>query len=53
MVMEATMERETVVLTLGHSTRPIEDFVSLLQAHAVTRLIDVRTVPRSPPRPRP
>jgi uncharacterized protein (DUF488 family) len=35
------------VLTIGHSTRPIEDFLRLLTAHGVTRLIDVRTVPRS------
>lgn len=35
------------VLTLGHSTRPIEEFTALLQGHAVARLIDVRTVPRS------
>ncbi|HET6599325.1 MAG TPA: DUF488 domain-containing protein [Burkholderiaceae bacterium] len=35
------------VLTLGHSTRPIEEFLDLLQAHHVTQLIDVRTVPRS------
>jgi uncharacterized protein (DUF488 family) len=33
--------------TLGHSTRPIETFVSLLAANGVTRLVDVRTVPRS------
>lgn len=35
------------VLTLGHSTRPIEAFVELLGSHRVTQLIDVRTVPRS------
>ncbi len=35
------------VLTVGHSTRPIADFVALLRAHGVTRLVDVRTVPRS------
>lgn len=35
------------VLTIGHSTRPIETFVHLLKAHGVTCLIDVRTVPRS------
>jgi len=35
------------VLTLGHSTRPIEAFIALLQAHGVTQLIDVRTVPHS------
>jgi uncharacterized protein (DUF488 family) len=41
-------ERETLVaLTIGHSTRAIEEFVRLLKAHAVTQLIDVRTVPRS------
>ncbi|MBV8101701.1 MAG: DUF488 domain-containing protein [Verrucomicrobia bacterium] len=35
------------VLTIGHSTRSIEEFISLLQAHQVTRVADVRTVPRS------
>jgi uncharacterized protein (DUF488 family) len=35
------------VLTVGHSTRPIEQFVGLLQAHGVTRVVDVRTVPKS------
>jgi uncharacterized protein (DUF488 family) len=36
-----------VVLTIGHSTRPVEEFIGLLQAHQVQRLVDVRTVPRS------
>lgn len=36
-----------VVLTVGHSTRPLEEFIALLKTHAVTSLIDVRTVPRS------
>jgi uncharacterized protein (DUF488 family) len=36
-----------VALTIGHSTRTIEEFVRLLQAHVVTRAVDVRTVPRS------
>lgn len=35
------------VLTIGHSTRPIEDFIAMLASHAVTLLVDVRTVPRS------
>jgi uncharacterized protein (DUF488 family) len=38
---------DTVVLAIGHSTRTIEAFIGLLQAHRVTRLVDVRTVPRS------
>jgi len=36
-----------IVLTVGHSTRPIAEFVYLLEAHGVQRLVDVRTVPRS------
>src|SRR5206468_1333406 len=43
----ATQDSEPVVLTVGHSTRPIADFIALLKAHSVARLIDVRTVPRS------
>ena len=35
------------VLTIGHSTRPIEEFVELLRQHGVERLIDIRTIPRS------
>jgi uncharacterized protein (DUF488 family) len=35
------------IWTIGHSTRPIEQFVGLLKAHAIQRLADVRTVPRS------
>ena len=35
------------VLTIGHSTRPIEEFIHLLQSHGVQRLVDVRTIPRS------
>jgi uncharacterized protein (DUF488 family) len=40
-------EEPLVVLTVGHSTRPLEDFIHLLQAHGVKRVVDVRTVPRS------
>jgi hypothetical protein len=36
-----------VVMTIGHSTRPIDGFIQLLRAHDVQRLVDVRTVPRS------
>lgn len=35
------------IFTIGHSTRPIEEFLSLLHAHGITQLIDIRTVPRS------
>ena len=39
--------RACSVLTVGHSTRPIGDFLELLVAHGVTQLLDVRTVPKS------
>jgi uncharacterized protein (DUF488 family) len=45
--MMATEESKTVVLTVGHSTRSLAEFIALLKANAVTRLVDVRTVPRS------
>ena len=43
----ARQRRPIVVLTIGHSTRALEDFIALLQAHAVKRLVDVRSIPRS------
>src|SRR5262245_51605329 len=36
-----------MVWTIGHSTRTIEEFIALLKAHAIHRLVDVRTIPRS------
>jgi len=34
-------------MAIGHSTHTIEEFIRLLQAHGATRVVDVRTVPRS------
>jgi uncharacterized protein (DUF488 family) len=45
--MRSRATRPAIVLTVGHSTRSLAEFIGLLSAHAVTRLIDVRTVPRS------
>ena len=36
-----------IVLTIGHSTRTLEEFIGLLRFHEATRVVDVRTVPRS------
>ncbi|HYC56522.1 MAG TPA: DUF488 domain-containing protein [Candidatus Binatia bacterium] len=36
-----------LVLTIGHSTRSFEELLALLQRNAVTRLADVRTIPKS------
>jgi uncharacterized protein (DUF488 family) len=35
------------IYTIGHSTRPLDEFITLLKAHRVTQLADVRTVPKS------
>lgn len=37
----------TTIYTIGHSTRLIEDFISLLQKHGVQLLVDIRTIPKS------
>jgi uncharacterized protein (DUF488 family) len=36
-----------VVLTIGHSTRTWKDFLEILRAHRVKRVIDIRSIPRS------
>jgi uncharacterized protein (DUF488 family) len=36
-----------LVCTIGHSTRPIDEFVALLREHGVGLVLDIRTVPRS------
>ncbi|MFA5039107.1 MAG: DUF488 domain-containing protein [Candidatus Omnitrophota bacterium] len=33
--------------TIGHGTRPLEEFGKVLQAHGIQRLVDIRTIPRS------
>jgi uncharacterized protein (DUF488 family) len=35
------------IFTIGHSTRTLEAFLGLLEAHGVRQLADVRTVPKS------
>lgn len=43
----SSTRKRPMVLTVGHSTRSQRDFVVLLKAHGVQRLVDVRTIPRS------
>jgi uncharacterized protein (DUF488 family) len=40
-------EPSPLVMTIGHSTRTLEDFIHLLQVHGATCVVDVRTIPRS------
>jgi uncharacterized protein (DUF488 family) len=36
-----------MIYTIGHSTRPLDEFILLLKKYKVKRLVDVRTIPRS------
>src|SRR6478672_7976298 len=44
-VGQCPMDRQ--LWSIGHSTKPIDEFLALLQSHGIRRLVDVRTVPRS------
>jgi uncharacterized protein (DUF488 family) len=35
------------IFTIGHSTRPLDEFIELLRTNGVKRVIDIRTIPRS------
>lgn len=39
--------REGAILTVGHSTMPLQRFIALLKVYGVECLADIRTVPRS------
>jgi uncharacterized protein (DUF488 family) len=43
----STASKPSAIYTVGHSTRSADDFVALLAAHDIRRLVDVRTIPRS------
>src|SRR2546427_12955854 len=36
-----------LILSNGHTPRALDDFLDILRAHGVKRLVDVRTIPRS------
>jgi uncharacterized protein (DUF488 family) len=42
-----SMLRQPTIWTVGHSTRPIDEFIDVLRAHEIRLLVDVRTIPRS------
>ena len=33
--------------TIGHSTRPLNEFIAVLQAHSIQTLVDIRSFPMS------
>ncbi|MGA9885739.1 MAG: DUF488 domain-containing protein [Candidatus Acidiferrales bacterium] len=40
-------QEELSVFSVGHSTRPIAEFIELLHAQGVKQIIDIRTIPKS------
>lgn len=42
-----TAAHHRTLYTIGHSTRPADEFIDILRAFTVTRVIDVRSFPRS------
>lgn len=42
-----TPAASNAILTIGHSTRPLNEILALLKAHGVECVVDVRTIPRS------
>ncbi|MBY0360044.1 MAG: DUF488 domain-containing protein [Candidatus Obscuribacterales bacterium] len=47
MTRKQGIESEPVIMTIGHSTRSLEQLVELLHSNGVTMLVDVRTIPKS------
>jgi uncharacterized protein (DUF488 family) len=45
--VKKTSAKALTVLTIGHSTRTWKEFLELLRAHQVKRVVDVRSIPRS------
>ncbi len=41
------MATPPTIFTIGHSTHPIDEFIEILEAHGVRKLVDVRTIPKS------
>ena len=41
------MEAASLIYTIGHSTRPLNEFIEILASLHIKKLIDVRTIPNS------
>ncbi len=41
------MPGKRTIYTIGHSNRPLEDFIELLTENSIERLVDVRSIPMS------
>lgn len=46
-VKKTSVKKTLEIFTIGHSNRTWTDFLKLLRAHRIQRVIDVRSIPRS------
>ncbi len=46
-LMTSSSTSQPILYTVGHSNRGLKEFLSLLKAHSIGRIVDVRTVPKS------
>jgi len=46
-IEENTNSMKQKIYTIGHSTRSIEEFASILQKYKIRQLVDIRTIPKS------
>ena len=44
---ERAAGQKLTLFTIGHSNRSLEALIAMLRAHGITRLVDIRTIPRS------
>ena len=44
---ERKSEVATVVFSIGHSTRPVLEFIEIIRAYGIKKVIDIRTIPKS------
>jgi len=47
MTSTSALKQKSKIYTIGHSTRPIDEFISMLKNFHVRKLFDVRTIPKS------
>ncbi len=40
-------EEGATIFTIGHSTRPIAEFIEILKTYGIRRVVDIRTIPKS------
>ena len=46
-VKERANEQKTVVFTIGHSTRPVSEFIEIMKANGIEVVVDIRAIPKS------